>query len=553
MNTQEFITRANEVHNNRYLYDNCEYTTSRKKLIITCRKHGDFEQRASAHLAGQTCTQCTNRKSITLSMFIETSNKIHNNIYDYSLISESDVLTNKSYVNIKCPKHGSFKQRISSHMAGYGCSKCSSNIRRKKKYNKITNEQKLNRFIVRSNDEHNNFYSYEDSIYVDAKIKLDIICPIHGKFSQTPNNHMRGNGCPKCSRLSSIANLTKSFDKFVSDSYALYGSTRFIYTPESYKNSKTKVDIFCIEHNISFKQTPDCHLSGRVGCNKCFINNKEEEILNNFITSLGIETIQNSKKIIPPKELDIYIPSHNLAIEYCGNYWHSEKFGKYRHYHHSKYEECKKKGIQLITIFEDEWKERNEQVKNKLKSLLNKDDRPVIYARKCEIMEVPKKDKTIFLDDNHIQGDGSSSINYGLYYDGDLVACMIFTNNKNGNFVLNRYATSHRVVGGFSKLLKYFKNNNLWNKLTSFADNRWSDGNLYEQTGWILDNTLAPDYFYYYDRTRMHKFNFRRKKLEILLGEEFDPTETEYENCLRNEIYRIWDCGKQRFIMENNK
>jgi len=279
-----------------------------------------------------------------------------------------------------------------------------------------------------------------------------------------------------------------------------------------------------------------------------FQSTGEKQVLK-FINSLDIQTVPNSRNIIPPYEIDIYIPEHNLAIEYCGLYWHSEQAGKDKYYHKKKHDLCSDQGIQLLTIFEDEWFQRQEQVKSKLKSLLNKDDRERIFARKTKIINVSKKSKQTFFDENHIQSNGPGSINIGLLFDNQLVACMSFIVRKNNVYELNRYATSAQVVGGFSKLLKYFQNNYTYEKITSFADLRWSTGNLYTKTGWKQDSIINPDYQYSPDgKKRFHKFNYRRKNLPKLLH-SFVPELSERINCDNNGILRIWDCGKIRFII----
>ena len=153
-----------------------------------------------------------------------------------------------------------------------------------------------------------------------------------------------------------------------------------------------------------------------------------------------------------------------------------------------------------------------------------------------------------FLNDNHIQGDGPGSIHIGLEYDSKLVAVMSFMKQKE-KYYLNRYATSKQVVGGFSKLLKHFQRNNDWSILISFADQRWSNGNLYVQTGWELDSVLPSDYSYSSDgKNRSHKFNYRRNKLQNMLN-YYDPLISERKNCDNNGILRIWDCGKLKFII----
>ncbi len=273
----------------------------------------------------------------------------------------------------------------------------------------------------------------------------------------------------------------------------------------------------------------------------------ETEIAN-WLTSKNINIIRNDRKTIHPYELDILIPEYKLAIEYCGLYWHSEQQGKDRHYHKNKWKLCKEEGIQLLTIYEDEWKTHKIQVKQKILSLLGMDSRQKVYARKCEIVYVDKKQKRDFFNNNHIQGNGPSSINIGLKYNNELIAVMGFIKQKSV-FYLNRYATNSQVAGGFSKLLSHFQKKYKWSVIVSFADLRWSVGNLYKQNNWKLDKILPPDYSYSPNgHTRFHKFNYRRKNLNNILS-NYNPALSETVNCDNNGILRIWDCGKQRWVL----
>lgn len=284
----------------------------------------------------------------------------------------------------------------------------------------------------------------------------------------------------------------------------------------------------------------------------CIYNSSvgEQEVAD-FVSSLDIKTITNTRSVINPLELDIFIPSHNLAIEYCGLYWHSEQQGKNKHYHQNKYNRCKKIGIRLLTIFEDEWLLNKQLIQNKISNILQKSKTANVFARKTRIVQVTKNNKQSFLNDNHIQGTGLSSINIGLEHDGMLVACMSFSKHKNYH-LLTRYATSCSVVGGFSKLLQHFKHNYDWTQLVSFADLRWSEGDVYFKTGWLVDKIIPPDYSYATSNTnRYHKFNYRRKHLPHKL-KNFDPNLSERENCDNNGILRIWDCGKLRFVIKNS-
>lgn len=284
---------------------------------------------------------------------------------------------------------------------------------------------------------------------------------------------------------------------------------------------------------------------------KMFSQSMGERQITEMLTNHNIEYTTNDRQTIAPLELDILIPKHNLAIEYCGLYWHSEQQGKDRHYHKNKHDLCKSQGIQLLTIFDDEWQQRRKSVTNKILSLCGIRDTQTVFARKCDIIEVDVDTKTRFFERNHIQGSGPGSITYGLVHAGVLVACMTFIKQPGGVYILNRYATSCNVIGGCSKLLKHFERNNDWRQIVSFADLRWSDGDMYFKVGFDLHKVIPPDYYYCpTTRTRVHKFNYRRKNLPRLL-KHFDPSKSECQNCDDNGILRIWDCGKMRFIKNN--
>lgn len=279
-----------------------------------------------------------------------------------------------------------------------------------------------------------------------------------------------------------------------------------------------------------------------------FIESVGEKQLAEFIESLDVTIERNNRTLISPKELDIYIPSHKLAIEYCGVYWHSEGMGKDRNYHKQKYEACAQQGIRLLTIFDTEWETNRNIVEAKLISIMGLATERV-YARNCSIIEISHSQKKEFLNKHHIQGTGPGGITYGLEYKGDVVAVMTFVSTQK-EVVLNRYATSVNVVGGFSKLLKHFQRNHKWSRMVSFADRRWSNGGVYTRTGWTLEHIIPPEYKYIIGNQPQHKFAFRRKALEKKLA-NFDPLLSEWENMKAHGYDRIWDCGKLRFVLTN--
>lgn len=275
----------------------------------------------------------------------------------------------------------------------------------------------------------------------------------------------------------------------------------------------------------------------------------EREIFE-FIVSLGIkDATQSDRCTLGRKELDITIPSKKVAIEYNGLHWHSKKRKK-DGYHLEKTCEAKSKGYRLVHIFEDEWTFRKDQVKQKLMSILGVDDRKMIYARKCEIIFVTdvKKIKS-FYEKNHIQGAGKQSLTMGLVCDGEVVAMVSFSKRTDAEYELSRYATSCRVVGGFSKLFKHASSvlrDMGVETVVSFADKRYSEGNVYIVNGWFHVKDTPPDYQYVIGSRRVRKQNFRRKFLRAKL-ENFDPALSEMQNMMNHGLYPIYDCGLMKF------
>lgn len=281
---------------------------------------------------------------------------------------------------------------------------------------------------------------------------------------------------------------------------------------------------------------------------------KQQNELVEYLKQLGVtDVIENERTLVAPKQIDIYIPSKKLAIEYCGLYWHSTAQSRITpSYHKHKYDACKRKGVRLLTIFSDEWLDQKELCKLKIASILGIADQATVFARKCLIASVPSGDKRGFFEQHHIQGDGPSSVNYGLYDPkGELVACMGFIVSASGIATLNRYATSCSVPGGFSRLLRHsIRLNPHWSRIVSFADLRWSEGSVYASNGFALEAVISPEYHYTKGNERIHKFNFRHKHLKRVLGESvYDPLKSETENTRAAGWFKIYDCGKQRWVL----
>lgn len=282
----------------------------------------------------------------------------------------------------------------------------------------------------------------------------------------------------------------------------------------------------------------------------------EKEILdyiNQFTQTIEI----GNYEIIPPRQIDIFIPEINLAIEVNGVYWHSELHGKDRNYHKSKTNECNQIGITLYHILDLEWNNSKEIIKSKIAGAFGKLTR--ISGRKCTVKEVLANDKSCFLDKNHLQGNCGSTVNLGLYYDNELVSLATFGKsryNKKYEWELIRFCNKiyTSVQGGASKLLTHFIKIYNPKSIISYADMKWSTGNMYEKLGFKYSHTSSPNYFYFKKSnpaTLKSRIYFQKHKLPLLF-ENVDLTKSEWEIMQENDYDRIWDCGNKVYIWENN-
>lgn len=267
--------------------------------------------------------------------------------------------------------------------------------------------------------------------------------------------------------------------------------------------------------------------------------------LKEFIDSLGF-ACETSRKIIAPFELDIYIPEKNLAIEFNGIYWHSsgskEEDIHKRNYHLNKTELCESKGIQLLHIFENEWLDntKREIWKSVIKVKLGKATK--IHARKCKIKQVSYNDAKKFCELNHLQGHAVFTEAKGLYYEDDLVQLITIGKGRYQNKpeLLRMCSKLNTVVqGGASRLLKGVY-------CVSYANRRWSQGNVYNAIGMKQIRVTKPC-DYYIDKGKLfHRSSFMKHLLDKKL-DNYNPELTAVENCYNNKIRRIWDSGNLVF------
>jgi len=281
----------------------------------------------------------------------------------------------------------------------------------------------------------------------------------------------------------------------------------------------------------------------------------QEFIENNYVGKI----LLNSRKIIKPYELDIYLPDLKLAFEYNGLFFHSE-LKKDKNYHMNKTDACEKIGIRLIQIYEDDWNNKKEIMKSIILKSLNESIK--LYANDCQIREI--KDNTFvknFLNINHLQGFMKSKIKLGLFHDEEIVSMMLFKSIKKSK-ILEHEANSYEmlrfcdklntvVIGATSMLFKYFINTHNPENVISYSDRSWESNDEYISMGFELLYKTSPNYFNIINKKRKCESIIRRK-ISIKEEERFDSNEIKYDNKPEKKSYGIYDSGYLKFIYIKN-
>ena len=296
----------------------------------------------------------------------------------------------------------------------------------------------------------------------------------------------------------------------------------------------------------------------------------EKEIANFIKEIYSGEIIENSRKIISPYELDIFIPEKNLAIEFNGLLWHSEGLKNFKEnlkkYHLEKTKLAEEKNINLLHIFENEW--INPLKQDIWKSIISYKLGIVkqrYFARKLQIKEVNNKEAREFFEENHIQGYANAGIKIGLYDNQNnnqkLISCMTFAKprfNKNYQYELIRFASLKysSCVGCAQKLFKYFLRTYQPESIISYANRRWAfaKSNVYQNLNFRFLRETEPNYYYFKLKEPLklyHRSRFQKYKLKDLPS--YNPSLTESEIMFNSGYRRIYDAGQLVYEFKEQK
>lgn len=465
-------------------------------------------------------------KSGALTKYLKTNNIINNEINkivvsDYFYILNSNIIINNNEEEIiNCPYcNKKFKGNKSGMFTNHLIKKHNTNI---------------NDFIKENKDYKKHFLSYLKNLRIEGEHN----CKICNKNFKSNNS--------LCKHISRTHNIKTNdyFHKYYYNeiNYCKCGCGE----PVKFSYSSNHI-------NKERKYFPD-YIAGHEQHNKQ--SNNEISIIN-YIKSLGLqdnEIILRNRKLLNGLELDIYLPKYNLAIEYCGSFWHSEKMGKDKDYHINKKNKCKDLDIELITIWDVDYNKNSELIHSIIRNKLINNDFEKIYARKCIVKEISNSEYLNFCNNNHLQGYVQAKIKLGLFYNNELISLMSFNNlrkfiNKNNNnknyYELVRYCLKPdlKVFGGANKLLKYFERKYKPEKLISYCNLDYFNGNTYINLGMNKVN-YSHSYFYLYGNKKINRYSLTKHKL---IDRGYDKNLTANEIIKSINIIKVWNCGNYKY------
>lgn len=320
-----------------------------------------------------------------------------------------------------------------------------------------------------------------------------------------------------------------------------------ILTPvdEYFSRQRQYLDFKCKKCGFECKKTLQAFERGSL-CPKCYpvTRSKAEIEIYEYIVNLRIvDVLSNDRSLIKPKEIDILSKQNNFGIEFNGLYWHSDVIDKTTKYDLlNKTKLCKDLGVKLMHIYSDEWEYKKNICKSMIKNRLGLCNK--IFARKCKLKEIDKKDFSSFMNANHISGSVNSSVRLGLYFNEELILAIGFRKPRqkkwNGYHEISRFATKldYVVVGGLSKLLKFFKNQ-VSSKIMTYADRRFGEGLGYKKVGFKYYGDSGIDYWYSDGRNRYDRFIIKT-----------DDKMTEREKAADMGLYKVWGCGSNIWVLD---
>jgi hypothetical protein len=506
----------------------------------------------------ESCNKCFRKVNTTWKSPSGTCNfnikKEKQDLIDYLLNEETEISSKEEMIEFLSEKNDNTAE----------CVKCVSRTDMKNSKHILKRIIKETNYMILTKNKYNWANRFYNIIYDTHNGKICFVC---NKNKTRFINLKQGytTCCPEreCAQFFLCKNRVTNHIENIAP---MIESQGFVITDKTNFNGLNygKTKLMCNVCNTSI----ECDISDgkwkNIRCYVCYGKNGtsyQEKTVLAYVKQYESNILENYKYTNTNKELDIYIPSKNIAIEYNGGLWHSfgssfpnniDQETEKRNNHFAKYKECLNLNINLLQINSHEWNNVNKQ--NIWKSIINNKlgNSNKIYARKCRIVELYNKQKNDFLNTNHLQGMDNSKIKLGLEYNGDIVSVMTFSKprfNKNYQWELVRFCNklNHNVIGGASKLLSHFKKSQNPKSLISYADLRYSNGNMYKKLGFVFKTYTPPSYVYTKGDKILSRFSSQKHRLAKIL-ENFDENKTENQNMMDNSYRKLWDAGTMLFV-----
>ena len=540
-----WVAACREKHGDRYQYSRERVKVGGlMKVRITCPDHGEFIQLPVKHKGGQGCPKCSHGTDE------DRLAKLQDLFPD--VVFPNPLPKTKAKMTLTCGVHGEFTVTINQLLTtkadhgGKACPKC--NVKARGLTSRL-GRTKIHERLVSA------FPNYTFSLPEDVKTTdyITYTCPEHGEKLGKVLDLVSGHGCNDCAIIARGHSIHAIVGSSVQDNLnrlADVHSGALVFYREDLTRTHQKVRAICPKHG-RFESMLYSLKAGH-GCPSC--NNrvsKPEREIAEWLRGLGVEVTQQCSDTLDAGTLDILLPNEKVAIEYCGLYWHSDdKRG--REYHLNKLKGSEAAGVRLLTVFEDEWLQRQAAVKSTILKIIGKQtDR--VFARNTTVEKVAWGVVSTVYAQHHLQGPGSPCAdNFVLTHGGEVVAAMSFKQDRFGDndVELMRYVTTTAVVGGFSKLLKAYKKTVAkGTKVVSYCDLRWFTGNVYARAGFVQLSQSAPGYWWCKGAKRYSRVSFQKHKLMGKL-KVFDESMTEEQNMQANGFWKVWDCGMGKWVLE---
>lgn len=593
LTTDEFIERAKKERGDRYDYSKVEYVNAKTKVCVICPEHGEFWVEPGNFLRGSGCPRCA-RRDWTTETFVEAARKVHGDRYDYSKAEYRGAREKVCIISHSKDRYGNeigeFWQYPLVHLKGEGnsreprgiqedkwetriCPVCGTPFKVRKKHKKITCSEECRKIYVEGHKDEINARRSRSLIETNSRKSAEVK---RAELAKARETSLKRYGVDMYSktpegRRKSAENMRRQ-KRIWDEEYR-----RDVLIPK-YRGICEDDDLELLEFRSRFDCTVRCRKCGDIFVvrtlgqlreenitNRCRVCHPVEQVMGptrlendfeDFLNELGVRYHKNCRRIIPPQEIDYYLPDHNVGFELDGLFWHCEEQKPDPGYHLKKTEGCLEKGVRLIHIFEDEWARKRDICENIIRNVLGMDT-VRIGARECEVREVTGKDCKRFIEENHIQGFIGFRYGYGLYYENKLVSVMTFGKlrrnlgykDEDDTYEILRLCTRNgvSVSGGASRMLKAFIKAHKPKRIITYCDRRWSNGDVYEKMGFTFVRDTKPNYFYVIKDARKNRFAFRKNLLVERYGCPAGMTEKEF--CRRNHWYRIYDCGSKLYEM----